>query len=241
MIPFMNWFFGILILLLGVRTFSQCFTDIRSIVGGTIFLFLSCSLSILLIPVFKAKFEKIIGIKINPLYKGLSIIVLLSMLSLVTPESSSDNENIETTEKNNIHILNSEEIKGFITQVFKNNPEELRSVVVQKSTGNNYIIDVCFNARDNLTKSFIKRGIQDTMAEIYYSSYHNTLMISEITIDAYLPLKDKYGYSSIESVYRTKLNVTEASRINWNEDKYDLTRSVIPGLWTTDFIHPALN
>lgn len=105
-----------------------------------------------------------------------------------------------------------------ITKVFNNDKE--------------YSVFVSINADDNLSDSWIKRGIRGDMADIYIALYKEPIGVGEAIIFAYFPMTDKYGNTSDQIVMKTLLYATEANRINWNQDEVTLSSQILPDVWT---------
>jgi len=100
-------------------------------------------------------------------------------------------------------------------------------------------VSIEFKASDNLSRDFIKKGIELDMAEVYIALYtSNFKNINIVSIAALFPLSDKYGNQSDGVVYRTFLEKTEADKVNWTADKTTLKVSILPEVWTTVFLLP---
>jgi hypothetical protein len=100
-------------------------------------------------------------------------------------------------------------------------------------------VTVDFNGDNNITNGMTENGIEIQMSDIYIALYTSNQKIEIATVTAYLPVTDKYGNTSDGIVYRSTLDIDDASKINWNADKSTLELQILPGVWSTDFVSPA--
>ena len=136
--------------------------------------------------------------------------------------------------KNEIRTIAESKLSG------KNNMGEpyIRKIEVIEQIGGGYGVFVEYNADDSLTIGLRKRGIELKMGETYHAFYTSGKDITTASIAAYFPLTDKYGNTEAGVVYKTRLDRTEADKINWNQDSAYLHLEIIPGVWTTTILHP---
>jgi hypothetical protein len=116
----------------------------------------------------------------------------------------------------------------------------LRKVAVVKQVDGGYGVFVEMNASDNLTKGFIKGGIEETMSEVYMALYQSGLDVRTATVAAFFPLTDKYGKESEGCVYESALDKTEADKVNWRADETMLMLDILPGIWDTTLLNVSL-
>ncbi len=115
----------------------------------------------------------------------------------------------------------------------------LREVNVSTS-GSQRDVQIKFNANDNLTSNLVQVGIRSKMSDLYYKLYNSKLPISSVTISAYLSLTDKYGNQADDIVYTTILKSDEAEKVNWKAEEFTVKSIVLPQLWSTTYIDPAI-
>ena len=97
------------------------------------------------------------------------------------------------------------------------------------------MVDVVFEAAENLTKGMTKDGIELDMQRGYEAMFTKTgVPIARGGIDAHMMLVDRYGEGSLGLVYGTTLQGDTAARVNW-ENKLMLDWS---NLWTVYFARP---
>lgn len=93
----------------------------------------------------------------------------------------------------------------------------LRAVSVIPQVDGGFAVKIDFNAADNLSEDFIRRGIENEMEDAYIALYASGEHVREVWIGAYFPLLDSKGNSSDELVLRTMLDAAMAEEINWSE------------------------
>ncbi|SFM99406.1 hypothetical protein SAMN05428949_1618 [Chitinophaga sp. YR627] len=101
-------------------------------------------------------------------------------------------------------------------------------------------VTINFNANDNLTTNMIRSGIKSKMSDLYLKLYKSNLPIKSVSVCAYMPMSDKYGNQSDDIVYTSILESEEAAKVNWSAEDYAIKSTVLPNVWTTLFLHPAL-
>ncbi len=136
-----------------------------------------------------------------------------------------------------------EKLKSIVGEVLdgktNNDRPDLRDVTVLLDS-NAAVVLVSFNADDNLTSNMIQVGIRMKMSDLYYKLYQSGVPIKSITISAYLPLTDKYGNESESIVCTTVLKNEEAVKVNWKADESTVKSMVLPQVWYTSYLHPAI-
>ena len=87
------------------------------------------------------------------------------------------------------------------------------------------LIDVTFEAADNLTTSFVKGGIEQGMWRGYHAIFTcPEEPVARATMEAQMMLVDKLGNESMGVVYGTELTGAVATKVNWaNRDTIDPT------------------
>lgn len=140
------------------------------------------------------------------------------------------------SEQDQIKMLVSDQLKGQNGM----KKDKLKSVEVTEQKNGGWDVAVEFNASDNLTKNLQRSGIERQMSEIYTALYKSGKNIKTTSVNAYFPLRDQYGNVSDFVVYATTLDSDEASKVNWNVDQSLLNISILPGIWTTNMLHPEL-
>lgn len=95
-------------------------------------------------------------------------------------------------------------------------------------------VHVIFEASDNLTTSFIKRGIEMAMWHGYHAIFTcEAEPVRWARMQARMPLMDKMGNESMGTVYGTSITSDVAKRINWaNRDRIDPTE-----VWKTFWLN----
>lgn len=157
------------------------------------------------------------------------------------PEDQKQDEPKKQEVADQTNLSDEDKIKQLVIQNLKgkNNMDRdyLKNVEVtqQDSGGWNVLVD--FNAADNLTTNLRKGGIEGKMSEIYKSLFTSSEDIKKVSINAYFPLTDQYGNESDGPIYETELEKTEADKINWQAPDSTLKLHIIPGVWTTIFMH----
>lgn len=116
----------------------------------------------------------------------------------------------------------------------------LKSVDVVKQIDGGWGVFVEFNADDNLSANFTKRGIEKQMSDVYTSLYTSDKDVRTASAAAYLSLTDKYGNTSDQMVYKSILDKAVAGKVNWSTDKASLELQILPGLWSTTILSPVL-
>jgi len=136
-----------------------------------------------------------------------------------------------------------EAIKGIITKELKgknnNNKPYLRDINVAMDNNEASVI-ISYNADENLTTNLALTGIKGKMSELYTRLYKSNKPIKSVSVCAYMSLTDKYGNEKDDIVYTTVLSKEEAAKVNWNADDALLKYSILPKVWTNNFLHPAL-
>ncbi|HEX6426343.1 MAG TPA: hypothetical protein VF008_01605 [Niastella sp.] len=136
---------------------------------------------------------------------------------------------------------------------------KIKDIIQKELTGNNnndkpYLRDIDlvmennkafviinYNASENLTTNLTLVSMRSKMSDLYLKLYKSGLPIGSVSVCAYMPLIDKYGNESDDIVYTTRLANEEASKVNWNADDAMIKNVVLPKVWSTNFLHPALS
>ena len=116
----------------------------------------------------------------------------------------------------------------------------LKGVDVVKQIDGGWGVFVEFNADDNLSANFTKKGIEKQMSDVYTALYTSNKDVRTASAAAYLSLTDKYGNTSDQMVYKSILDKAVAGKVNWSTDKASLELQILPGLWSTTILSPAL-
>jgi hypothetical protein len=115
-----------------------------------------------------------------------------------------------------------------------NNKNKLRAVDVVPQINGGYGVFIDYNADDNLSQSFIKKGIYIEMTKLYKILYTQTGKdVEAASVSAWFPMQDRFGNTSDEIVYKTILDKGPASQVNWNADAATLELQIMPGVWDT--------
>lgn len=87
------------------------------------------------------------------------------------------------------------------------------------------------------------KSIEIQIADAYMSVFNQKDVpeVTTMTVTGWLPEVDSYGNSKYVEAVGTRLNKTDASKVNWNIDKPTLELQILPGLWKTFFAMPSLN
>jgi hypothetical protein len=136
--------------------------------------------------------------------------------------------------------------------------DKIKELIKNELTGNNnhdksflrdinFVMDnkeasiiIKYNADKNITNDLTKVGMESRMSDLYYKLYKSGFPIKSVSVCSYLTFVDKYGNKADDIVYTTILGKDEASKINWTNDENEIKTVIIPQVWTTNFIHPAL-
>lgn len=187
----------------------------------------------------------------HPFLTGLGIIAaLITVISLLASSGGEDKKPVgsvveektvskqagaPSTPEEKIKSLVATEIKGQNS----NKQERLREVTATPMNENSdlYFVRIFFNADENLTVNLKKKGIELQMAKLYHQLYTSGLPIGRVVIQANTMLVDQYGNEHDTRVYETSLNKAEADKINWSTDRTTLQMQIIPGVWTSAYIH----
>ena len=153
-----------------------------------------------------------------------------------TIEPTTTPETPAVSEQDQIKILVTDQLKGQNGM----KKDKLKSVEVSEQKNGGWGVAVEFNASDNLTKNLQRSGIERQMSEVYTALYKSGKNIKTASVNAYFPLRDQYGNVSDYVIYATTLDGDEASKVNWNVDQSVLNLSILPGIWTTNMLHPEL-
>jgi len=136
------------------------------------------------------------------------------------------------------------QIKQIVANTLKGNNNMnkpyVRKIMVVKQIDGGWGVFTEYNAGDNLTSNLRIMGIKSKMSKIYAALYTSGKDIRTASVAAWFPLQDKYGNQSDGGVYKSILDKTEADKVNWQADKASLELDILPGVWTTTFIHPAM-
>jgi len=118
-------------------------------------------------------------------------------------------------------------------------PREKRKVEVEQIDGG-YEVFVEINALNELTAGMIRGMIESDMAEVYIQLFLDDLDVKTATVAAYFPVTDEYGVESETVIYKSRLNKSEADKVNWQAGYNSLRDDILPGVWETIFLHPDL-
>lgn len=136
-----------------------------------------------------------------------------------------------------------EKIKGIIQKELKgknNNDKPYLKDINLVMDNNEASVIINYNADENLTTNLTLTGIKGRMGELYTKLYKSNSPIKSVSVCAYMALTDKYGNASDDIVYTTVLSKEEAAKVNWSADESMLKYSILPKVWSNNFLHPAL-
>ncbi len=137
-----------------------------------------------------------------------------------------------------------ETIKDIIQKELKGNNNidkpYLRDINLAMENNKAFVI-INYNASENLTTNLTLVSMKSKMSDLYYKLYKSGLPIGSVSVCAYMPLIDKYGNQSDDIVYTTRLGNEEASKVNWSADDAMIKNVILPKVWSTNFLHPALS
>lgn len=170
-----------------------------------------------------------------------AIIIALASIGCQETERESITQNIsisltetEMQQKEAIDRVIKHELQGW------NNRQRpyLRNLTIRKDEKGFWDVLVEFNADSNLVKGWTRDGIEEKIAEIYITLYSIPRNIDYTTVNAYMPLVDRYGNTSDGLVYRAVLWSEEARKVNWAKDETALKMQILPNVWNTVIVHP---
>jgi len=98
------------------------------------------------------------------------------------------------------------------------------------------MVQVHFLGSDNLTTSFIRKGMIRDCADTLEKLYEAKIPIQEVTCFVYFPLQDKYGNTSEDVVMKLSLTGETEEKINWDGIDRLTFDNVADNYWE----HPAL-
>lgn len=137
-----------------------------------------------------------------------------------------------------------ETIKDIIQKELKGNNNidkpYLRDINLVMENNKAFVI-INYNASENLTTHLALVSMKSKMSDLYYKLYKSGLPIGSVSVCAYMPLTDKYGNQSDDIVFTTRLGNEEASKVNWSADDAMIKNVILPKVWSTNFLHPALS
>lgn len=167
--------------------------------------------------------------------------LLPSFLSKRTPSNkesvqsnatqTSNNQAQELTEEEQVKALIQKSLKG------KNNmgyPYEDKIEIIQDPNGK-YVVDIKYNADDNLSKGLMQTDIQMKISEILTALFTQREDVQKATVAALFPLQDKYGNPFRGDIYIAELNAEEAKKINWNIDPATLALNILPKVYKISY------
>jgi hypothetical protein len=115
----------------------------------------------------------------------------------------------------------------------------LRKVdTIPQADGESYRVQVELNAPDGFSAAGQRDLIEEKMARVYKALYTGDLPLDAVFVRAYYPLQDTYGNVEDAVIYGTKLDVGEATKINWGADEAVLVINIIPDVWEVVKLHP---
>lgn len=113
-----------------------------------------------------------------------------------------------------------------------NDRPKFQSIEINGTEETGFVVQVVFNADDNLTCRFRRRGIESDMRDAYQVLF-TKFNVTRATMEALFPLIDKFGKEEDGTIYRTLMTREIASQINW-ENKASIDFRL---LWETTFIN----
>lgn len=151
-------------------------------------------------------------------------------------------EREELGQQNQKALPEDEQIERLVREVLdgKNNRGQnyLHELDVVEQIDGGWGVFVEFNADDNVTTNMRKTGIEKTMSEIYIALYTSEHDIRAAAVEALYPLVDRYGNENDGMVYKSILRKDEADSVNYDADRAYLQLTILPGVWTTSWLHP---
>lgn len=137
------------------------------------------------------------------------------------------------SEEDQIRQLTSKQLEG----LNNNGKAYARKIEVVKQIDGGWGVFTEYNADDNFNANLRKEGIERKMSDIYIALYVSGKDIRTASVTAYYPTVDKYGNTSDSVAYKTMLEKTEADKVNWSADKYQLETDILPKVWKTTLIN----
>ena len=101
-----------------------------------------------------------------------------------------------------------------------------------------WVIDIVFKGKDNFTHKMIRAGIEMNMTKGYKAIYTSGIPIRAVTIEAHMPLTDRFGNEEMGRVYGTRLRNEVGYKVRWESRNFisiNFTR-----LWETYWLQPFL-
>ncbi|THU36107.1 hypothetical protein FAM09_22245 [Niastella caeni] len=167
-----------------------------------------------------------------------------AMEEFIKEEEAKQKEAKQVKEEKPTSLTPEEAIKAIIQKELKgeNNNDKpfLRDINVAMENNKAFVI-INYNANENLTAHLTQVGIKSKMSDLYYKLYKSGQPIGAVSVCAYMTLTDKYGNKTDDIVYTTRLENEEAAKVNWSEDDSMVKNVILPKVWSTLFLHPALS
>ncbi len=138
-------------------------------------------------------------------------------------------------------LTDEEKIKNIVNRQMSNEIT-LKNLKIDNDQGK-YVIAIGFALNDFISLSSANSQINSTIENIYYSLYSDTKAarkISSVIVSVYMPMLDKYGNKSIDSVETTVLDAEDGYKINFDGDENTIKHQILPGLIKVINIHPDL-
>lgn len=234
----LSWIFGIIFVLFGMI----------GIVSDPVKGILFSLIGLILLPPFDKVLQKKFKLYLSRGVKTLLVLVLL-LLGLLSSEWNNVPETVNKIEQVNIPapsmpINEEDQIKALVANILggKTNlsrENRLRNVKVVPQVDGGWGVFVDFNADENLTLNLTKLGIEKTMSEIYAALFMSGKDIKRVSAAAYFPTTDQYGNTSDSIIYKSRIESSVASKVNWSADKATLELKILPGLWETTFLNQS--
>lgn len=143
-------------------------------------------------------------------------------------------------EQDDIKRIVEDQLKGD-NNLDKPRLREVRVSEAFEEVSGGWTVFVKYNASQNWNDEMTRKGIEVDMSELYTALYTSGKDIRLVSIEAYLPLVDQYGNESDGMVYRSILRKSEAQKVNWKiADEAYFKLDILPGIWETVLVHPAI-
>lgn len=112
--------------------------------------------------------------------------------------------------------------------------KKLREVKVTTESDEKYGVKVSLNGSENISSNLTQLGIKKDVSSVFYSLYKEGLGIEYAVVTSYYPTTDKYGNKSEAIIYQARLIASEASKVNWSQDKSMLLGTTLQAIWAVE-------
>lgn len=112
---------------------------------------------------------------------------------------------------------------------------KLKEIKVMEESDGSYTVNVYINMIDLMNLKGTQSQANFDMSDLYIAIYkENKPLVKKVVMGGYLDVTDKYGNDTTIVAYQTSLNIEEANKVNWSQDKSNLGYSILPSVWSLE-------